>query len=107
MNILLINPPNCGRSIPEEAYGITSIKQIFRGEPLALEMLAGNLDPYAVHILDMKVEPHGLESTLTAFRPDLVGITAMTCEAKTVLHIAAQIQATQKMMNLRWNTTNL
>ena len=37
MNILLINPPNCGRSIPEERYGITSLKQIFRGEPLALE----------------------------------------------------------------------
>ena len=31
MNILLINPPNCGRSIPEEQYGIDSIRQIFRG----------------------------------------------------------------------------
>ncbi|MBD1400076.1 hypothetical protein [Pelovirga terrestris] len=41
MRILLINPPNCGRSIPEERYGITSIKKIFRSEPLALEALAG------------------------------------------------------------------
>jgi hypothetical protein len=36
MNILLINPPNCGKSIPEERYGIKSIKMIFCGEPLAL-----------------------------------------------------------------------
>ena len=41
MNIVLVNPPNCGRSIPEEEYGITSLKQIFRGEPLGLEELAG------------------------------------------------------------------
>ena len=41
MKILLLNPPNCGRSIPEERYGITSIKQIFRGEPLGLDFDAG------------------------------------------------------------------
>ncbi|MCW5208529.1 B12-binding domain-containing radical SAM protein, partial [Desulfobulbus sp. US2] len=75
MKILLINPPNCGRSIPEERYGITSIKQIFRGEPLALEELAGNLPEYDVRILDLKVDPDGLEPMLTDFRPDLVGIT--------------------------------
>ena len=33
---MLINPPNCGRSIPEEEYGITSLKQIFKGEPFNL-----------------------------------------------------------------------
>ena len=44
MKILLVNPPNCGRSIPEEEYGIDTIKMIFRGEPLALEVIAGNLD---------------------------------------------------------------
>jgi len=38
MKILLINPPNCGKSIPEERYGIDSIRQIFRGEPLALQL---------------------------------------------------------------------
>ena len=60
MRILLINPPNCGRSIPEERYGITSIKQIFRGEPLGLEELAGNLPEHEVRLLDLKVEPDGL-----------------------------------------------
>jgi len=52
MNILLVNPPNCGRSIPEERYGIDSIKQIFRGEPLSIEALAGNLRDHEVHIVD-------------------------------------------------------
>jgi len=90
MKILLINPPNCGRSIPEERFGITSIKQIFRGEPLALEMLAGNLDGHEVDLLDLKVEPDGLASRLASFRPDLVGITAVTCEANTARRIALE-----------------
>jgi radical SAM superfamily enzyme YgiQ (UPF0313 family) len=88
MKILLVNPPNCGRSIPEEMYGITSIKQIFRGEPLALEVLAGNLDGHEVAILDLKVHPGNLAATLAGFRPDLVGITAVTCEANTACLIA-------------------
>ena len=92
MKILLINPPNCGRSIPEERFGIISIKQIFRGEPLALETLAGNLDGHEVVILDLKVEPDGLDSTLAAFHPDVVGVTAVTCEANTACRIARQIR---------------
>ncbi|WP_029915190.1 B12-binding domain-containing radical SAM protein [Pelobacter seleniigenes] len=92
MRILLINPPNCGRSIPEERYGITSLKQIFRGEPLSLETLAGNLPEHDVRILDLKADPAGLEATLAAFVPDLVGLTAMTCEANTVLALAGAIK---------------
>jgi radical SAM superfamily enzyme YgiQ (UPF0313 family) len=94
MKILLVNPPNCGRSIPEERFGITSIKQIFRGEPLALETLAGNLDGHDVAILDLKVEPGALAETLAAFRPDLVGITAVTCEANTARSIAQEAKET-------------
>ncbi len=92
MKILLINPPNCGRSIPEERYGITSLKQIFRGEPLALEVLAGNLDKHEVQILDLKVEPDGLTAKLNSFVPELVGFTAMTCEAQTVLQLASEVK---------------
>ena len=33
MRIMLINPPNADRSIHEEEYGITAVKEIFRGEP--------------------------------------------------------------------------
>ncbi len=92
MRILLVNPPNCGRSIPEERYGITSLKQIFRGEPLALEALAGNLCQHDVHILDLKVEPDNLQNQLTTFNPEVVGFTAMTCEANTVLKLARKIK---------------
>ncbi|MEE4240724.1 MAG: radical SAM protein [Desulfopila sp.] len=93
MNILLVNPPNCGKSIPEEYYGITSLKLIFRGEPLALEVLAGNLDGHEVEILDLKVEPDALSNYL-AGEPmaDLIGFTAVTCEANTVLQLAQAIK---------------
>jgi len=92
MKILLVNPPNCGRSIPEERYGIDSIRQIFRGEPLALEVLAGNLASHDVRILDLKVEPERLHSALDGFKPDLVGFTAVTCEANTVLRLAGEVK---------------
>ncbi|TKB28271.1 radical SAM protein [Desulfopila sp. IMCC35006] len=92
MNILLINPPNCGRSIPEERYGIDSLKQIFRGEPLALEELAGNLLQHDVRIADLKADPDGLDALLAGFIPDVVGITGVTCEANTMLHLAAKIK---------------
>ncbi|MDR9501643.1 MAG: radical SAM protein [Desulfurivibrionaceae bacterium] len=92
MKILLVNPPNSGRSIPEEEYGIDSLKPIFRGEPLALEVLAGNLRDHEVMILDLKVEPAGLAATLAAFGPDLVGITGMTCEANAMVALARQVK---------------
>lgn len=94
MKILLINPPNSGKSIPEEQYGITSIKAIFKGEPLALEVLAGNLHDHDVKILDLKVEPSSaLMETITDFSPDIVGITAVTCEADALIAIAKEIKS--------------
>ncbi|PLY02768.1 MAG: B12-binding domain-containing radical SAM protein [Desulfuromonas sp.] len=96
MKILLVNPPNSGRSIPEENYGITSVKQIFRGEPLALEVLAGNLPEHDLEILDLKVEPGRLGEVMTSFSPDLVGFTAMTCEAQAVLKLAAEVRQTSQ-----------
>ncbi len=92
MKILLINPPNSGRSIPEERYGIDSIKQIFRGEPLGLEVLAGGLGDHEVDIADLKVLTSPLDTILDEFHPDLVGITGMTCEANAMTKIAAQVK---------------
>ncbi|MDF1576872.1 MAG: radical SAM protein [Desulfobulbales bacterium] len=92
MKILLVNPPNSGKSIPEERYGINSIKQIFRGEPLALEVLAGNLRDFEVRIVDLKAAPDSLPEVLAEFRPDLAGITGVTCEANSVLKLAAEIK---------------
>ena len=92
MNIVLVNPPNCGRSIPEEEYGITSLKMIFRGEPLALSVLAGNLDGHQVRILDLKAEPEALAGLDEEGIPDLIGFTAVTCEANTVIRLAGEIR---------------
>jgi hopanoid C-3 methylase len=92
MKILLVNPPVCGRSIPEERYGIDSLRRIFRGEPLGLEALAGNLPEHEVRILDLKADPGGLEDALAGFRPGLVGFTAVTCEANTVVRMAGQVK---------------
>ncbi len=93
MKILLINPPNSGKSIPESTYGIETIKMIFRGEPLALTTLAGNLEGHEVRITDLKAAPETLERDLTEMAPDVVGITGMTCEANAVLGIAAAAKA--------------
>ena len=88
MKVLLVNPPNCGRSIPEEVYGIDSIKMILRGEPLSLETLAGNLDDHEVKIVDLKAVSHTFRDVLIDFHPDVVGITGVTCEANTMLKLA-------------------
>ncbi len=94
MHIVLINPPNCGRSIPEEEFGITSLKMIFRGEPLALEVLAGNLADHSVRIVDLKADPQGFEVLLSeANAPDIIGFTAVTCEANTVIKLAEKIKS--------------
>lgn len=94
MKVLLVNPPNCGRSIPEEEFGITSIKQIFRGEPFSLEALAGGLSTHEVHIIDLKCEEENLLwQELADFKPDIVGFTAVTCEANKVLAFARQIKS--------------
>lgn len=93
LHILLVNPPNCGRSIPEENYGITSLKQIFKGEPFALEVLAGPLTDHDVMIVDLKCEPEdALWSALDKFQPDVVGLTALTCEANTAIRLAGEVK---------------
>jgi len=93
MRILLVNPPNSGRSIPEEKYAVTSIKQIFRGEPFGLEVIAGALKEHDLMILDLKCEEeNSLWQSLAEFRPDVVGFTAVTCEANAVLRYARKIR---------------
>ena len=93
MNILLINPPDSGRSIPEEEYGVTSFKQIFKGEPFGIEVIAGALSGHDLMILDMKCEKEeALWRTVSDFRPQVIGFTAVTCEANTVLRYARKIR---------------
>ena len=93
MRILLINPPDSGRSIPEEEYGVTSIKQIFKGEPFGIEAIAGGLSGHDLTILDMKCEKEdALWRTISDFRPEVIGFTAVTCEANSVLKYARKIR---------------
>lgn len=92
MNILLVNPPNCGRSIPEERYGLDTLKQIFRGEPLGLEVLAASLVGHEVSIIDLKAAPNDFSATIATLKPDLVAFTAMTCEANTVVCLASEVK---------------
>ncbi|MEW6379976.1 MAG: radical SAM protein [bacterium] len=96
MKILLVNPPNCGRSAPQEKFGFPATQRIFRGEPLALEALAGNLDEHETQILDLKVQGESLADTMLDFNPDLVGFTSLTCEARTVLRLCREIRELKK-----------
>lgn len=93
MKIMLVNPPNAGRSIPEEGYGITSIRQIFRGEPFSLEALAAPLTDHDVVIVDLKCEDEAyLWEQYDRFEPEVVGFTSVTCEANTVIRLAREVK---------------
>jgi len=76
MRILLIQPPKSPRTIGGE--------DVFIYEPLALEYLAsGVAHDHDVKILDLRLE-NSFESTLVAFNPDVVGITAYTVHVNVV-----------------------
>jgi radical SAM superfamily enzyme YgiQ (UPF0313 family) len=93
MRVLLVNPPNRMRSIPEEKFGLGSFKRIFRGEPLGLEVVAANLIDHDVRILDLKVDDRSLSTVLDHYEPDVVGLTGVTSEAKTVLELARTVKS--------------
>lgn len=90
MRILLVNPPNSGKNIIIEKYGVDIIRQVFKQEPLSLELLAGVVGSETVEIFDMKADSTSYERKLSEFQPDLVGITCMTCEAQTALQLMKQ-----------------
>lgn len=87
LNILLVNPPNSGKDTALEKFGLDAGESIFRGEPLCLETLAGNLVNHDVRILDLKVPGEEMDAALAAFGPDIVAFTSLTCEANTVLSL--------------------
>jgi hopanoid C-3 methylase len=99
MKIMLVNPPNAGRSIPEEEYGITSIRQIFRGEPFSLEVLAAPLTDHDLIIVDLKCEDETyLWQQYDRFQPDIVGFTSVTCEANAVIRLAGEVKKRGKAL---------
>ena len=60
-------------------------------EPLALEILAGCVPEHETRILDMRIESN-LLSVLDDFRPDMVGITALTTEVYTAKDVLLAIK---------------
>ncbi len=79
----------------QDKYGLPPTTQIFRGEPLALEVLGGALTGHEVEILDLKAVAEPLTPVLERFKPELVGFTAMTCEVNAVRALCGETK--------RWN----
>jgi radical SAM superfamily enzyme YgiQ (UPF0313 family) len=85
MKVLLIEPAKGTTSLGGEEY--------FVYEPLALEYLAAGIaSDHDVRILDMRLD-NDLSSTLEAFEPDVVGITAYTVHVNSVRRLLQDIKA--------------
>ena len=80
MKILLIKPPLNLNLITASLY-----------EPLELEYLAASVKGHDVRILDMRIEQN-LHKELLNFRPNLVGITAFTCDYNIAKQILKEIK---------------
>lgn len=100
MKILLVNPPNAGISIPVEKFGLKETQKIFKGEPFALEVLAGNLENHETKIIDLKIPGESLEKEISTFSPDIVAFTSLTCEANTVLNLSRETKGIDKKIKI-------
>jgi radical SAM superfamily enzyme YgiQ (UPF0313 family) len=85
MKVLLIEPRKGELSMGGEDYSVF--------EPLALEYLASAVRAdHDVEILDLRLED-GLETAVSRFQPDVVGLTAYTVHVNTVKQLAGKIKA--------------
>ena len=75
MKVLLIWPKS-----RNEVLGWGDLGAI--AEPLALEYLAAGVkqDGHSARVLDLRLHPDALVSTLRDFQPDIVGVTAFSME---------------------------
>jgi radical SAM superfamily enzyme YgiQ (UPF0313 family) len=80
MKILLIKPP-LNRNLLAPNHD----------EPLELEYLAAAVAGHEVRVHDMRLDRH-LDRTLSRFHPDLVGITAYTCDYKASLAVLEEVR---------------
>ncbi len=80
MNILLIKPPLNSNLITTSLY-----------EPLELEYLAASVADQNVKILDMRIDSN-LLNELNRFKPQVVGITAYTCDFNVVVQLLREIK---------------
>jgi len=64
-------------------------------EPLALEYLAAGLkqNHHDVRVLDLRLHPNDLISTLREYQPDMVGVTAFSMHVKAALDVCKTVKA--------------
>jgi radical SAM superfamily enzyme YgiQ (UPF0313 family) len=80
MKILLIKPP-LNRNLLAPNHD----------EPLELEYLGAAVAEHDVRILDMRFDAR-LDRALSGFRPDLVGITAYTCDYNVAVSVLKEVK---------------
>jgi radical SAM superfamily enzyme YgiQ (UPF0313 family) len=80
MKILLVKPP-LNRNLLAPNHD----------EPLELEYLGAAVSDHDVRILDMRFDGR-LDRTLSGFRPDLVGITAYTCDYNVAISVLEEVK---------------
>lgn len=80
MRILLIKPP----------INPNTFSMIIE-EPLELEYLAASVSEHDVAILDMRID-RNLHRKLDTFKPNLVGVTAYTCDANVAAGILNEVK---------------
>ncbi len=78
MRILLIQPDYHSEEV--------GFRLVAMPEPLALELLGAMVPDHDVRILDLRVDPD-LNAMLTSFNPDVVAVTALTCEVYAACEI--------------------
>ena len=80
MKILLIKPPKNPTVVSVSLY-----------EPLELEYLAASVRGHDVRILDMRID-RNLHAELLKFGPELVGVTAYTCDYNNTIKILKEVK---------------
>ena len=80
MKILLVKPP-LNRNLLAPNHD----------EPLELEYLGAAVSDHDVRILDMRFDGR-LDRALSGFRPDLVGITAYTCDYNVAISVLEEVK---------------
>jgi len=83
MRILLVQP--------DFNFGPVGMRLVAMPEPLALEVLAATVPEHEVRILDMRVDPD-LDTAMMQFKPDLVGVTALTTEVYAAREILEKVK---------------
>jgi radical SAM superfamily enzyme YgiQ (UPF0313 family) len=83
MRILLIQPDHRSEEV--------GFRLVAMPEPLALELLGAMVPDHDVRILDLRVDP-GLNAMLTSFNPDMVAVTALTCEVYAACEILQKVK---------------